>query len=149
MAAKNRWNTYAIWTLLALLAACAGERPLVERMQGGTWQPEQFRLSFLAGHRDGSEVFFSLALQGEEGHRLLVEGTVAIDPQARLVRGRWVEEGGSRPRSGFVSAPAVDFLGGQGGRPGLGGRFTLSAAGAPLYRLNLPTTLLELREEPG
>ncbi len=79
----------------------------------------------------------------------MLEGTVEIDPQARLVSGRWVEESGSGSISGSVSASALGFLGGQGGRPGLGGLFTLSAAGAPLYRLNLPTTRLELYREPS
>lgn len=139
----------SIGTLLVLLASCAAERPLVERFQQDAWQPEQFHLIHLAGRRDGFEVFFSLELQGEGSRRLRVEGTVEIDPQARLVRGRWTEEGGSRSRSGLLSAPALDFLGGQGGRPSLGGTFTLSEAGAPLYRLNLPTTVLEPPREAG
>jgi hypothetical protein len=145
---KNRWNKYSTGTLLALLVACGGERPLVEHFQEGAWQPEPFQVVSLAGRRDGTEVFFSLELHGEGNRRLVLEGTVEVDPRARLVSGRWVESG-SGSIAGSVSASALDFLGGQGGRPGLGGQFTLSAAGAPLYRLNLPTTNLELRREPG
>ncbi len=146
---KNRWNKYPIGALLALLVACGGERSLVEQFQEGAWQPEPFQVASLSGRRDGTQVFFSLELHGEGDRRLVLEGTVEIDPQARLVSGRWVEEMGSGSSSGNVSASALDFLGGQGGRPGLGGQFTLAAAGAPLYRLNLPTTRLELRREPG
>ena len=145
---KSRWNKYPIGTLLALLVACGGERPLVEQFQEGAWQPEPFQVASLSGRRDGTQVFFSLELHGEGDRRLVLEGTVEIDPQARLVSGRWVEESGSGSSSGSVAASALDFLGGQGGRPGLGGQFTLAAAGAPLYRLNLPTTRLELRREP-
>ena len=146
---KSRWNKYPIGTLLALLVACDVERPLVEQFQESAWKPEPFQVASLAGRRDGTQVFFSLELHGEGDRRLVLEGTVEIDPRARLVSGRWVEESGSGSSSGSVAASALDFLGGQGGRPGLGGQFTLAAAGAPLYRLNLPTTRLELRREPG
>ena len=146
---KKRWNKYPIGTLLALLVACGGERPLVEQFQEGAWQPQPFQVASMAGRRDGIEVFFSLELHGEGARRLVLEGTIEVDPRARLVSGRWLEEGGSGASSGSVSASALLFLGGQGGRPGLGGQFTLSAAGAPRYRLNLPTTRLELRREVG
>ena len=37
---------------------------------------------------------------------------------------------GSRARSGVLSSAAIDFFGGQGGRPSLGGQFTLSHRGS-------------------
>jgi hypothetical protein len=49
---------------------------------------------------------------------------------------------GSRSRSGVLSSAAIDFFGGQGGRPSLGGQFTLSTEGAKVYRINLPATRL-------
>ena len=126
---------------LALVSfACATERSLVERLENQTWQSEPFHLASLTGQRDGTEVTFIIELQGEGSHRLLVEGTVVIDPRARLFDGYWAEEGGAEPRSGTVSSAAVDFLGGQGGQPSLGGQFTLSGAHGPLYRLTLPTS---------
>jgi len=73
---------------------------------------------------------------------LKVEGTVEIDPQATLVGGRWVEDGGSGARSGILSSATVDFFGGQGNRPSLGGQFTLSTGDVEVYRINLPTTRL-------
>ena len=89
--------------LFALLVACAADHPLVERF--------------------------------EQGRRLIVEGTVEIDPQATLVDRRWAEDGetidGSRARSGVLSSAAIDFFRGQGGRPSLGGQFTLSTEGGP------------------
>lgn len=129
--------------LLLLAFACAGERSLVERLRDETWQPEPFHLASLTGQRDGTDVTFAVELQGEGTRRLLVRGTVVIDPRARFVGGHWVEEGGTEPRSGLVSSATVDFLGGQGGRPSLGGQFTLSGADGPLYRLNLTTRELK------
>jgi hypothetical protein len=79
---------------------------------------------------------------------LAVEGTVEIDPRATLVDGHfdghWVEDGGSRAVSGVLSSAAVDFFGGQGDRPSLGGQFTLSSDGTTVYRINLPTTRLSI-----
>jgi hypothetical protein len=71
-----------------------------------------------------------------------VEGTVEIDPQATLVGGHWVEAGGTEALSGALSSASIDFFGGQGNRPSLGGQLTLSSDGATVYRVNLPTTLL-------
>jgi len=126
------------------LTACAGDRPLVERFEQEAWHAEPFRLVSATGERDGSEVVFTLKLQRDDGLGLRVAGTLVIDPQARLLTGEWKETGVPSPRSGLVSATAPDFLGGQGGRPSLGGRFWLTAAGAgeSIYRLNLPTTPL-------
>ena len=132
--------------LFALLVACAADHPLVERFEQGAWQPTPFRVAAMGGQRAGARVVFVLRLEEPAGRRLIVEGTVEIDPQATLVDGRWAEDGGtmdgSRARSGVLSSAAIDFFGGQGGRPSLGGQFTLSAEGAKVYRVNLPATRL-------
>lgn len=128
--------------LFALLVACAADRPLAERFEQGEWQPAHFRIASMGGQRAGATVTFVLRLDEPSGRRLIVEGTVEIDPQATLVGGRWVEEGGSNARAGVLSSSALDFFGGQGDRPSLGGQFTLSANGAPVYRINLPRTVL-------
>ena len=77
---------------------------------------------------------------------MIVEGTVEIDPQATLVDGYGAEEcvtmDGSRARSGVLSSATIDFFGGQGGRPSLGGQFVLSTHGARIYRINLSATRL-------
>jgi hypothetical protein len=117
---------------------------LVERFDQGNWQPAPFQIASLGGQRAGARVTFVLRLEGPAGRRLVVEGTVEIDPRATLVDGRWVEDGGSRAVSGVLSSAAVDFFGGQGDRPSLGGQFTLSSDGTNVYRINLPTTRLSI-----
>ena len=114
----------------------------MERFEQGDWQAAPFQVVSMGGQRAGATVTFVLRLEGPSGRRLTVEGTVAIDPQATLVGGRWVEDGGPRPLSGVLSSAAIDFFGGQGGRPSLGGQFTLSTEGAEVYRIHLPTTRL-------
>ena len=138
----NRWPVNGISLLLVLLAACGADRPLVERFEQGNWQPETFRVASMGGQRAGATVTFVLRLEGPSGRRLIVEGTVEINPQATLIGGRWVEEGGSRALSGVLSSAAIDFFGGQGDRPSLGGQLTLSSKGSEFYRINLPTTRL-------
>jgi hypothetical protein len=128
---------------LLLVAACAGDRPVLERFAEGSWEPAAATVASLTGGRDGTEVKFRLRLAGEAA--LEVEATLEIDPRPRFVAGRWIEGAGAR--SGPVSAAAVDFFGGQGGVPSLRGRLTLAAEGAPIYRINLPTTPLE--RDPG
>ncbi|TDI34868.1 MAG: hypothetical protein E2P03_02355 [Acidobacteria bacterium] len=144
LARQAGYQRHASGLVLALLIfACAGERALVERLENETWRPAPFHLVSFSGQRDGTHVAFAIELKGEENRRLLVRGTVIIDPQAHLLEGHWVEQGGSAPRSGILSSAAVDFLGGQGGRPSLGGQFTLSGENGPLYRLNLTSHVLE------
>jgi hypothetical protein len=115
---------------------------LVERFERGVWQPTRFRVASLGGQRAGATVTFVLRLEEPSRRRLVVEGTVEIDPQATLVDASWVEDGASGALSGVVSSAAIDFFGGQGDRPSLGGQFTLSAEQATVYRINLPTTQL-------
>ena len=128
--------------LLALLLSCAADRPLVERFEQGDWQPEPFQIASMGGQRGGATVAFVLRLEEPSGRRLIVEGTVEIDPQATLVGGSWVEDGEPRAQSGALSSASIDFFGGQGGRPSLGGQFTLSTEVATVYRINLPATRL-------
>jgi hypothetical protein len=139
---EHCWAISGISLLLVLLVACGAKRPLVERFEHGAWQPEPFQIASMGGQRAGAMVTFVLRLEEPSGRRLTVDGTVEIDPQATLVDGRWVEVGGPTARSGVLSSASFDFFGGQGDRPSLGGQLTLSADGATIYRINLPTTRL-------
>jgi hypothetical protein len=137
----SKASGYLTWAFLVLLTSCAPDRPLVEQFQQEEWQPRECRIVSLVGNRDGTRLSFSLRLEGER--HLFVEGTLEIDPRPRLVSGRWQEENGSQIRSGPVSAAVIDFFGGQGGRPSLRGQLSLSLSDALLYRVNLPTRVLQ------
>jgi hypothetical protein len=139
LSSRRLWSVGGLSLLIALLVACKADLPLVERFEQGAWRPTRFEVVSMGGQRAGVRVVFVLRLADPAGRRLVVEGTVEIDPQAKLVDGRWAEDGG---RSGVLSSAAVDFFGGQGGRPSLGGQFTLSTEGAKVYRINLPATRL-------
>jgi len=121
--------------------ACGADRPLVEQYEQGEWEPASFEIASMGGQRAGATVIFVLRLEDPAGRRLILEGIVEINPQAKLVGGGWVEERGATTRSGILSSAVVDFFGGQGD-PSLGGQFTLSADKIAVYRVNLPATLL-------
>ncbi len=135
-----------VWSMLlagglALALACGGPPPLAERSEGSGWAPLAAEVITLSGQRDGTRVVFHLELGGEV--RLVVEGELHVDPQPRLVEGVWREAGSAGARRGTLSALSLDFLGGQGGRPSLGGRFLLLTPAGPAYRLNLPAIPLD------
>lgn len=114
----------------------------MERHDGDGWQPADHRLVTLGGQRSGATVEFVLRLERPAGQRLSVEGRFELRPHATLIAGHWIETDGASAREGEVASAAIEFLGGQGGRPALGGQYTLSAAGEPVYRINLPSTPL-------
>lgn len=127
---------------LLLLAACAADRPLVEQFVQGSWQEAPFRVKSMGGQYASGQATFILRLEDPSGRRLTVEGAFDIEPRAILAGGRWREEGNPGGREGSLSAANVDFFGGQGERPALGGQLTLSTAGEAVYRINLPVTRL-------
>jgi hypothetical protein len=68
-----------------------------------------------------------------------VDLLVETNPLPVLVEGAWVDLDADGAGSGTLRAEDLHFLGGQGGRPSLGGRLTLEdAAGADRFRLVLP-----------
>lgn len=138
----RHWCLVEIVLLFTLLMACGADRPLVEQYEQGEWEPASFEIASMGGQRAGATVIFVLRLEDPAGRRLILEGIVEINPQAKLVGGGWVEERGATTRSGILSSAVVDFFGGQGDRPSLGGQFTLSADKIAVYRVNLPATLL-------
>lgn len=70
----------------------------------------------------------------------------AIGSPTRLESGKWEWTRTGTRSEGEVSGRSVTFLGGQDGPPSIGGTFDLvSAAGAPLYRVNIPVS--ELRRQ--
>jgi hypothetical protein len=90
----TRSSFHGILILFAFLVACSADRPLVERFEQDEWQPAPFRVASMGGQRSGARVAFVLRLEEPSGRRLIVEGTVEIDPRATLVGGRWAEDGG-------------------------------------------------------
>lgn len=92
-----------------------------------------------SGHRDGYRTEATFQVVRPDARPISVTLTVAVDPTAHLVVGRWQEPGRG---GGTVTPIHLDFLGGQGEGVSVGGRYLLKDDGGPRYRVTLPTTLL-------
>ena len=102
------------------------------------------RLESAVGYRDGSRTRARFVLRTSEGDALQVDVLTEQTPAPKLVRGSWSRRGSSQEAGGVVEADDLHFLGGQGGRPSLGGRLVLldSVRGESL-RLAFPPHELE------
>ncbi len=135
----------AIVALLAglLLPACAGPPPLVEDTATGS--PLAFTVADVTGHRDGYQLSSQINLVGaNEPDTLILSIELAIAVPTEFVGGSW-RLGDQR---GPVVATYIEFFGGQGGMPLIGGRFLLLETDdirTGRWRVNLPPTEVETR----
>ena len=83
------------------------------------------RLESAVGYRDGARTRARFVFRIAEGDALQVDVLTEQTPTPKLVRGSWSRRGSSQEAGGVVEADDLHFLGGQGGRPSLGGRLVL------------------------
>lgn len=99
----------------------------------------------LRGTRDGARLDAEATFSANS-MLLTMKMRFAIDTPTTLDSGTWfAARSAGKGEGGTISARSVEFLGGQGGSPSIGGKFDLvDASGNHKYRVMLP--LLELRE---
>ena len=121
-------------------SGCQGGGVTVEERTAEGWQSLPYRIASVESRRDGyvTESQFRLVNDGAVELRLVLH--VAVDPTARLEKGRWSRTAGERVEEGEVVPIQVEFLGGQGSGASVGGRFLLQQAGESRYRVHLPPT---------
>ena len=135
----------ALIALLAglLLLACAGPPPLVEDV--ATASPLAFTVAGVTGHRDGYHLSSQINLVGSnESDTLVLSIELAIAVPTEFVRGSWR----FGDQHGPVVATYIEFFGGQGGLPLVGGRFILLETAdirSGRWRVNLPPTEVKTR----
>ena len=79
--------------------------------------------------------------EGEGNRRLVIEAHIHLQPEASLDSGKWVLiHGTDFGDKGTLLAPALQFLGGQGGSPSVGGTFLLMKESHQRYRAEIPPT---------
>ena len=127
----------AFWVVAS---GCQGGGVTVEERTAEGWQSLPYRIASVESRRDGyvTESQFRLVNDGAVELRLVLH--VAVDPTARLEKGRWSRTAGERVEEGEVVPIQVEFLGGQGSGASVGGRFLLQQAGESRYRVHLPPT---------
>ncbi len=132
------WCCAALW-----LAACGGAKaPPVRDLAGGE-DLSRFALVSLGGTRDGDRLAVDAAFS-DGASSLHVEMHFAVGVPTSLSSGAWRWERNGAVSSGAVTARSVTFLGGQSGRPSIGGSFDLAGPdGTARYRINIPVQELK------
>ncbi|MBI4551672.1 MAG: hypothetical protein HY710_05350 [Candidatus Latescibacteria bacterium] len=136
-----------------LLIACQGAQSAsVEQIRGSTASRLPLRLQACTGLREGYTVHGTFRFVRDPSgnpitgivppESLIVQIEAEPGVPTRFISGTfrlYTKEG---PLQGTVSAPSLTFLGGQGGRPSLGGTFLLKANQGDSYKVSLPPTEL-------
>ncbi len=133
-------------TALLLVVACQGGGARLEVHTQAGWEERPVVEVVASGRRDGYRTEATFRVVRPDARPIMITLTLAVDPTAHLVAGRWEEPGLG---GGKVTPLHLDFLGGQGEGVSIGGRYLLEADGGPRYRVTLPTTLLREGWNPG
>ncbi len=129
--------------LISLLALGCSRGPATRiESLGGAPPAEDYSLKRISGVRDGEVVHAAAEFGGADGElALTLRFRTGVPTQ--LESGTYVWTRSGNKQQGRVSARSVEFLGGQSGRPSLGGVYELiPEQGEPAYRVRWPATEL-------
>jgi len=130
------------------LAGCAhADRKPIEDLSGHE-DLSAFKIQSVRGVRDGDRLNAQVLIS-DSSSILTLDLHFAVGSPTTLASGAWQWSRPGRLLSGTVSAQSVTFLGGQDGPPSIGGVFDLASGGGPLYRVNLPLTVLPRSFRPA
>ena len=128
---------------VAAVPGCSGSgKPHVDLMENGVYRPEKVASYAASGARDGATTHAVGVFTMADGDHIRVELEVSYNPAPTLNSGHWQRDG-HMTGEGSVRVESLKFLGGQGGTPSVGGRFTLDQEGAPRMRVTMPVQPLE------
>jgi len=132
---------YAVTSLVVttiLLTACGGpQSPKLERIPDSTELPSH-QLRSLMGYRDGDVLRTKMILVADSS-MLTMDLRFRIGVPTRLEEGSYLWQQADMVLRGPVKQVSATFLGGQSGRPSIGGTFELiSPEGERLYEVRIP-----------
>jgi hypothetical protein len=127
---------WLLWTVLA--GGCSGPGLMLEEYTGETWRKVPCTMQSVTGRREGYLAHTTIQFAAERGDRITIHITVSVNPQPRMEQGTWELEAAGAAAGGNVTPARVEFLGGQGGAAGIGGKFFLNENGHPRFRLRFP-----------
>ena len=133
---KNAITSVVVTSLL--LAACGGpQSPKLERIADRTELPSH-QLRSLTGYRDGDALRAKVILAADSS-MLTMDLRFRIGVPTRLEEGSYLWQQADTVLRGPVKQVSATFLGGQSGRPSIGGTFELiSPEGERLYEVRIP-----------
>jgi hypothetical protein len=132
-------------------AGCDQRTVTVEEYADGEWRELPWELTQTSVQRSGASVLANFVVEGVDDERLLLETKIELTPQASFSVGRWTRIAGTNFRGGgSIQSTSVEFLGGQGGAPSVGGLFMLRLQdGTDRYRIDIPPTEARVMAPPG
>ncbi|HLQ75786.1 MAG TPA: hypothetical protein VK210_00430 [Terriglobia bacterium] len=123
-----------------IIAACGNSGYRFEELKAGESTPIPLKFDSLYGTRDGdsvtAEARFSNAADSAQ-----INIRVYLRPPAEFVSGTYRITTEGKTIEGIVECLSLDYQGGQGSVPSLGGRFVLK----PDYRVTFPATPIKRR----
>jgi len=123
-----------------LLAGCANSDYRFERTDGDKVVSIPMKLDSLYGARDGESVTAEARFSnGNDSAQMNVR--LFLRPPAEFVSGTYRVTIDGKTVEGVVECQSLDYQGGQGSVPSMGGKFVLK----PGYRIILPSTPIKRR----
>lgn len=135
-----------IGLFLLMLAGCANPNPRFEKIENDKATTIPMTLNGLYGARNGdtvtAEAHFVNNNNGSFGNDVAqIKMQIHLGPPAEFVSGTYHTDIGGKVADGTVESLSLDFQGGQGDDPYVGGKFLLK----PDYRVSFPATKLKRR----
>jgi hypothetical protein len=123
-----------------LLAGCANSEYRFERMDGDQAVSIPMKFDSLDGARDGESVTAEARFSnGKDSAQMNVR--LFLRPPAEFVSGTYHVTIDGKTVEGVVECQSLDYQGGQGSVPSMGGKFVLK----PGYRITIPSTPIKRR----
>ena len=138
---KNNFARYPCLLFpILLFAGCANSEYRFERMDGNQSVSIPMKFDSLYGARDGESVIAEARFSsGNDSAQMNVR--LFLRPPAEFVSGTYRVTIDGKTVEGVVECQSLDYQGGQGSVPSMGGKFVLT----PGYRIILPSTPIKRR----
>ena len=136
----KRFDKLPYLLLLLILSGCANSEYRFERTDGGQFVSIPMKFDTLDGARDGESVTAEARFSnGNDSAQMNVR--LFLRPPAEFVSGTYRLTIDGKTSEGAVECQSLDYQGGQGSVPSMGGKFVLK----PGYRITIPSTPIKRR----
>lgn len=130
--------------LLLILSACGAKKEAaVTRISDTGKMPLKLELSSLAGTREGYHAHAVMTFADSVSRdSLIIRFTLEPGVPTKFVRGEYEW----KALKGEVTCTSIDFFGGQGGVPSIGGNFSFTTTDGSRFAVFLPTTEMRINK---
>jgi hypothetical protein len=140
---KRRRGNLVLLAVVGIFALGCARSPSFEERIGEEWRAADWTMTQARIQRDGATIIAHFVFEAPSGdRRVLLENHMRVEPEVSFVAGSWRRiQGTEFTGRGPIRALSVEFMGGQGGRPSVGGTFVLQDDDSTeRYRVKIPPT---------